>query len=730
MTDIYTPKIKVDDNGSVQDLNLNAYAVQGKVPSTETTANTIVVRDGQGRVPIVSSLQFPTEIPTNSNLNDYHGDDKLGWYYTNGWLQNFPGTIDRATILVCKNSNNEYVQIVYGIDDDLSLICPYIRIYRNNQRTNFFTILDVVQGDIPSADAFKNIRTTLRTPDVSTFLKVGRQTSWVDNSILAGMESAYNPVLMFGAGDGQAFIAVNRIDHIVSVGGGTGGTYAWNEILATQKFVDDNYVSLAGGDTINGDLKVNGMVYATHFRESDINKHYVNLITGNNIDFGITGNKSTVYNLAQNLIMGVNYLDATKQIVLSQSGPIGWGALSIESTTDDEVDISFFNKSADKRFALGIPVATQLPGYKMAIYDRDNAYGYGSAWLALATENWAKDMFASKDKSIGSPKELLTGDLNDYWGSTNYGVYYGKEGKDNNVSNAPNNFKGAFSLIVTGLDTSRTMQVFISGYTPTSGLGTITKIFIREHINYGGGSTEWTPWRELISSTGGTIEGVLNFSAGGRNINNICQDGDGKSGLMINSENIDGQREITVTNPSVVNTWTHVQFGLSSFPYGSTRRIASEEWITGQKGQANGIAPLNSEGKIDSTYLPPSEYVQKYAHHLTFKRIVEENNQILVFITFTIVNTQKDKYQIVTGLPAISQALSNQGFNAQERVSLAQGVWREGNTNDYLSVFGVYGALVAGTWKVNCVGITKNTANVTVYSLVWADFSSDVVVPL
>ena len=660
----------------------------------------------------------------------YRGDDKLGWYYTNGWSSSFPGSIDRATVLICKNSNNEYMQVIYGIDDDISLICPYIRVYKNNQWTKWFTILDVTQGDIPSADAFKNIRTTLGTPDVSTFLKVGRQTNWVDNSILAGMESAYNPVLMFGSGDGQAFIAVNRVDHIVSVGGGTGGTYAWNEILATQKFVDDNYVSLAGGDTINGNLKINGMVYANQFRELDTNKHYVNLITGNNIDFGITGNKSTVYDLAQNLIMGVNNISAGKEVILSQTGTTSWDVLRIESTTDDEVGMSFYNKAADKRFALGIPAQGQLPGYKLAIYDANNAYGHGATWLALATEAWANDVFASKDKSIGSPKALLTGNLNDYRGANNYGVYYGGYGATNSVLNAPNDLKGSFSLIVTGLDTARTMQTFISGYSSTGGVGTITKVFIREHINYGGGSTEWTPWRELINSAGGTIDGVLNFSAGGRNINNICQDGDGKSGLMINSKNAEDQREITVSVPGVTNTWSHVQFGTSSFPYGSTRKIASEEWITGQKGQANGIAPLNSEGKIDSTYLPPSEYVQKYAHHLTFKRIVEEDNQILVYITFTIVNTQKDKYQIVTGMPAISQALNNQGFNAQERVSLAQGVWREGNTNNYLSVIGVYGALVAGTWKVNCVGITKNTADVTVYSLVWADFASDVVVPL
>lgn len=185
----------------------------------------------------------------------------------------------------------------------------------------------------------------------------------------------------------------------------------------------------------------------------------------------------------------------------------------------------------------------------------------------------------SLDKSFNSPKSLLSGNLNDYWGADNYGVYYGGDGATNSVLNAPNNFVGAFSLIVTGLDNARTMQIFISGYTQVSGLGTITRVFLREHINYGGGSTEWTPWKELINSDGGTINGDLIFSKGGRNINNICQDGDGKSGLMINSANADGQREITITNPGVVNTWTHVQFKTSSFPYGSTRGIASEEWV-------------------------------------------------------------------------------------------------------------------------------------------------------
>lgn len=186
----------------------------------------------------------------------------------------------------------------------------------------------------------------------------------------------------------------------------------------------------------------------------------------------------------------------------------------------------------------------------------------------------------SIDKSLNSPKALLSGNLNDYWGADNYGVYYGKDGSTNTVSNAPNNLNGSFSLIVTGLDNFRTMQIFIAGYSNTGWVGTITRVFIREHINYGGDSTEWTPWKELINSDGGTIYGDLKFSAGGRNMNNICQDGDGKSGLLIGSINADGQREITITNPEMDNTWTHIQFeASSSFPYGATRKIASEEWV-------------------------------------------------------------------------------------------------------------------------------------------------------
>ena len=187
----------------------------------------------------------------------------------------------------------------------------------------------------------------------------------------------------------------------------------------------------------------------------------------------------------------------------------------------------------------------------------------------------------SLDKSFNSPKSLLSGNLNDYWGADNYGVYYGENGATNTVSNAPNNFKGAFSLIVSGLDNSRTMQIFIGGYTQESGLGTITRVFIREHINYGGGSTEWTPWKELINSDGGIVNGSLYFSSpGNSNTSYLQQDTDPNSALKIVSySKLRNTREFTVLQPGEPNTWTHVQFKTSSFPYGGDVGVASEKWV-------------------------------------------------------------------------------------------------------------------------------------------------------
>ena len=187
----------------------------------------------------------------------------------------------------------------------------------------------------------------------------------------------------------------------------------------------------------------------------------------------------------------------------------------------------------------------------------------------------------SIDKSLKSPKPLLSGNLNDYWGADNYGVYYGKDGATNNVSYPPNDLNGAFSLIVTGLDDSRTMQIFIAGYSTKGGVGTITRVFLREHINYGGSSTEWTPWKELINSDGGTLNGSLYFSSpGNSNTSIIKQDTDPNSALQIGAYSaLRNVREFTITQPGKDNTWTHVQFKTSSFPYGGDIGVASENWV-------------------------------------------------------------------------------------------------------------------------------------------------------
>lgn len=187
----------------------------------------------------------------------------------------------------------------------------------------------------------------------------------------------------------------------------------------------------------------------------------------------------------------------------------------------------------------------------------------------------------SIDKSLKSPKPLLSGNLNDYWGANNYGVYYGEDGATNSVLNAPNDLKGSFSLIVTGLGTSRTMQTFIAGYSTTGLIGTITRVFLREHINYGGDSTEWTPWKELINSDGGTVNGALYLSSpGNSNTSYIRQDTDPNSALQIGAYSaLRNVREFTITQPGKESTWTHVQFKTSSFPYGGDIGVASENWV-------------------------------------------------------------------------------------------------------------------------------------------------------
>ena len=104
---------------------------------------------------------------------------------------------------------------------------------------------------------------------------------------------------------------------------------------------------------------------------------------------------------------GTNNISAGEEVILRQTGPIGWDALQIKSTTDDEVGISFHNEAANKKIALGIPQSSQLPGYKLSIYDGSNSYGYGTTWMALATENWVNDQINSMIATDDEIKQLL-----------------------------------------------------------------------------------------------------------------------------------------------------------------------------------------------------------------------------------------------------------------------------------------------------------------------------------
>ena len=106
---------------------------------------------------------------------------------------------------------------------------------------------------------------------------------------------------------------------------------------------------------------------------------------GGTINGNLTVNGASTFNVS-----------AGNEVILNQTGAVSWDAFRIESTTDDEVGISFYNKAANKRIAFGIPTNSQLPGYKLAVFDGSNSYGYGNVWLALATEKWVNDNFLSK----------------------------------------------------------------------------------------------------------------------------------------------------------------------------------------------------------------------------------------------------------------------------------------------------------------------------------------------
>lgn len=89
----------------------------------------------------------------------------------------------------------------------------------------------------------------------------------------------------------------------------------------------------------------------------------------------------------------------------------------------------------------------------------------------------------------------------------------------------------------------------------------------------------------FLKTSGGTITGTLYLNAvGATNGCSISQDGDVNSGLQIASySRLRNVREFTIYHPQIANTWTHLQFRTSSFPYGGDIGIASEEWINNLK---------------------------------------------------------------------------------------------------------------------------------------------------
>ena len=89
------------------------------------------------------------------------------------------------------------------------------------------------------------------------------------------------------------------------------------------------------------------------------------------------------------------------------------------------------------------------------------------------------------------------------------------------------------------------------------------------------------PVKFPIDSDGGTMNGSLSFSAtGSSNTSIIKQDTDPNSALQIASySKLRNVREFTITKPGEDNTWTHVQFKTSSFPYGGDIGVASENWV-------------------------------------------------------------------------------------------------------------------------------------------------------
>lgn len=97
----------------------------------------------------------------------------------------------------------------------------------------------------------------------------------------------------------------------------------------------------------------------------------------------------------------------------------------------------------------------------------------------------------------------------------------------------------------------------------------------------------------FLKNSGGTVNGTLRFSNSGVDTNFIQQDGDPNSAIQIASySRLRAVREISILQPGNTNTWTHLQFRTSSFPYGGDIGVASEEWVNNLKASISDVESL------------------------------------------------------------------------------------------------------------------------------------------
>lgn len=97
----------------------------------------------------------------------------------------------------------------------------------------------------------------------------------------------------------------------------------------------------------------------------------------------------------------------------------------------------------------------------------------------------------------------------------------------------------------------------------------------------------------FLKNSGGTFSGTLRFSNSGVDTNFIQQDGDPNSAIQIGSySRLRAVREISILQPGNTNTWTHLQFRTSSFPYGGDIGVASEEWVNNLKASISDVESL------------------------------------------------------------------------------------------------------------------------------------------